>query len=44
MRIYQILAILGSLALIVFIIDFIRRGSIHWKEKTSFTNPTSIAR
>jgi hypothetical protein len=33
MRIYQILAILGSLALIVFIIDFIRRGLL--KEKYS---------
>ncbi len=33
MRIYQILAVLGSLALIVFIIDFIRRGLL--KEKYS---------
>ncbi len=33
MRIYQILAILGSLALIVFIIEFIRRGLL--KERYS---------
>ncbi len=33
MRIYQILSVLGSLALIVFIIDFIRRGLL--KEKYS---------
>jgi hypothetical protein len=33
MRIYQVLAILGSLALIVFIIDFIRRGLL--KERYS---------